>query len=100
LYGLLQIKLNKMNSEREAQREYYVLREMVTELETDIIKFASGNNTAGTRIRKTMQDVKNAAQRIRIAVQEERTLWHSNAIHSNKKGATKVTPFFISSIST
>jgi hypothetical protein len=71
-----------MNSQREAQREYYALREMVTELETDIIKFASGNNTAGTRIRKTMQDVKNAAQRIRIA------------IHSNKKGATKVTPFF------
>jgi hypothetical protein len=69
-----------MNSEREAQREYYVLREMVAELETDIVKFAGGNNTAGTRIRKTMQDVKN--------------------IHSNKKGATKVTPFFISSIST
>jgi hypothetical protein len=22
-------------------------------------------------------------------------LWHSNAIHSNKKGATKVTPFFL-----
>jgi hypothetical protein len=66
------IKLNKMNSEREAQREYYVLREMVAELETDILKFAGGNNTAGTRIRKTMQDVKNAAQRIRIAVQEEK----------------------------
>lgn len=61
-----------MNSQREAQREYYALREMVTELETDIVKFASGNNTAGTRIRKTMQDVKNAAQRIRIAVQEEK----------------------------
>jgi hypothetical protein len=25
----------------------------------------------------------------------KRTLWHSNAIHSNKKGATKVTPFFL-----
>ena len=61
-----------MNSEREAQREYYALREMVTELETDVMKFAGGNNTAGTRIRKTMQDVKNAAQRIRIAVQEEK----------------------------
>ena len=45
-----------MNSEREAQREYYVLREMVAELETDIVKFAGGNNTAVTRIRKTMQD--------------------------------------------
>ena len=61
-----------MNSQREAQREYYALREMVTELETDIVKFSSCNNTAGTRIRKTMQDVKNAAQRIRIAVQEEK----------------------------
>jgi hypothetical protein len=35
-----------MNSEREAQREYYTLREMVAELETDIVKFAGGNNTA------------------------------------------------------
>jgi hypothetical protein len=25
-----------MNSEREAQREYYILREMVAELETDV----------------------------------------------------------------
>ena len=61
-----------MNSEREAQREYYILREMVAELETDVMKFAGANNTAGTRIRRTMQDVKNAAQRIRIAVQEEK----------------------------
>jgi hypothetical protein len=66
-----------MNSEREAQREYYVLREMVAELETDIVKFAGGNNTAGY-----------TTQRIKI--------------HSKKKGATKVTPFFlyISNIST
>jgi hypothetical protein len=81
-----------MNSEREAQREYYVLREMVAELETDIVKFAGGNNTAGTRIRKTMQDVKNAAQRIRIAVQEEYT--------QIRKGQRKLPLFFISNIST
>jgi hypothetical protein len=59
-----------------------LLKKMLEELSTiqqelnaaheDTVKFSSGNNAAGTRIRKTMQDVKNAAQRIRIAVQEEK----------------------------
>jgi len=36
----------------------------------DVEKFEDGNKSAGTRIRKNMQDVKNLAQKIRVEVQE------------------------------
>jgi len=36
----------------------------------DVEKFEEGNKSAGTRIRKNMQDVKNLAQQIRVEVQE------------------------------
>ena len=36
----------------------------------DLEKFNDGNKSAGTRIRKNMQDVKNLAQQIRVEVQE------------------------------
>ena len=36
----------------------------------DVEKFEDGNKSAGTRIRKTMQEVKNLAQQIRVEVQE------------------------------
>ena len=32
--------------------------------------FASGNNAAGTRVRKAMQDVKTLAQELRVEVQD------------------------------
>ena len=36
----------------------------------DVEKFQDGNKSAGTRIRKNMQDIKNLAQQIRVEVQE------------------------------
>tara|TARA_A100000172_G_C2995663_1_gene94465 strand:- start:530 stop:721 length:192 start_codon:yes stop_codon:yes gene_type:complete len=36
----------------------------------DVEKFEDGNKSAGTRIRKNMQDIKNLAQQIRVEVQE------------------------------
>ena len=36
----------------------------------DVEKFEDGNKSAGTRIRKNMQDVKNLAQQVRVEVQE------------------------------
>ena len=36
----------------------------------DLEKFQSGNKSAGTRIRKTMQEVKTLAQSVRVGVQE------------------------------
>jgi len=34
--------------------------------------FASGNNAAGTRVRKAMQEVKTLAQELRVEVQENK----------------------------
>ena len=38
----------------------------------DSEKFVEGNNSAGTRVRKCMQNIKNLAQRVRIEVQEQK----------------------------
>jgi hypothetical protein len=39
---------------------------------TDSVKFVEGNNSAGTRVRKCMQNIKNLAQRVRVEVQEQK----------------------------
>ena len=36
----------------------------------DLEKFNDGNKSAGTRVRKNMQDIKNLAQQVRTEVQE------------------------------
>jgi len=47
------------------------LKNLVMSLEADFSKFYEKNNqTAGTRIRKGMQDLKMMAQNIRVEVQE------------------------------
>ena len=38
----------------------------------DAEKFADGNNSAGTRVRKNMQAIKNLAQEVRKEVQEQK----------------------------
>ena len=38
----------------------------------DSEKFVEGNNSAGTRIRKYMQSIKNLAQEVRKEVQEQK----------------------------
>ena len=35
-------------------------------------KFVEGNNSAGTRVRKCMQNIKNLAQAVRKEVQEQK----------------------------
>ena len=35
-------------------------------------KFVGGNNSAGTRVRKSMQNIKNLAQEVRKEVQEQK----------------------------
>ena len=35
-------------------------------------KFCSGNNSAGTRVRKAMQTIKNLCQNVRVEVQEQK----------------------------
>tara|TARA_Y100000592_G_scaffold99891_1_gene177629 strand:+ start:491 stop:664 length:174 start_codon:yes stop_codon:yes gene_type:complete len=45
------------------------LQDLVNSTQADIDKFNSGNKSAGTRVRKAMQEVKNIAQDVRIEVQ-------------------------------
>ena len=51
---------------------YEQLKTLVTAAEDDIRKAAGGNKAAGTRVRKQMQEVKNAAQAVRVKVLETR----------------------------
>ena len=38
----------------------------------DLEKFEEGNMSAGTRVRKNMQTIKDLAQKVRVAVQEQK----------------------------
>ena len=38
----------------------------------DAEKFDAGNNSAGTRVRKAMQNVKTLAQQVRVEVQDQK----------------------------
>ncbi|GDX47285.1 MAG: histone H1 [Bacteroidota bacterium] len=52
---------------------YHKLKNLVAEMEHDFQKFyEKGNNAAGTRIRKSMQDLKKLAQEIRSEVQDKK----------------------------
>ena len=46
--------------------EYERLKEVVASAEEDVIRADKGNKAAGTRVRKIMQQVKAAAQDIRV----------------------------------
>jgi len=46
--------------------------DILQESEMNAAKFADGNKSAGTRLRKNMQDVKKFAQAVRTEVQEQK----------------------------
>lgn len=46
-------------------QEFETLKRLIAEAEEDIKKAEGGNKAAGTRARKMMQDIKNAAQDVR-----------------------------------
>ncbi len=49
------------------------VKDLVMNLEADFEKFyEKGNQAAGTRVRKGMQELKNLAQEIRTEVQEKK----------------------------
>ena len=54
-------------------QEYEELKALVTEIEADINKAEGGNKAAGTRVRKQMQQIKQAAQIVRNRILEIRT---------------------------
>ena len=51
---------------------YENLRKLVESAAEDIAKAEGGNKAAGTRVRKTMQEVKQAAQDVRNSILEAR----------------------------
>jgi len=49
-----------------------MLQDEINDSQSDVTKFVEGNNSAGTRVRKAMQNVKTLAQQVRIEVQEQK----------------------------
>ena len=54
-------------------QEYEELKVLVAEIEADINKAEGGNKAAGTRVRKQMQQVKQACQSVRNRILEIRS---------------------------
>jgi hypothetical protein len=54
-------------------QEYEDLKALIAESEADINKAEGGNKAAGTRVRKQMQKVKQAAQAVRNRILEIRS---------------------------
>ena len=48
------------------------LQNVINDCQTDVTKIVEGNNSAGTRVRKAMQEVKRLAQDVRVEVQEQK----------------------------
>ena len=48
------------------------LQDTINDCQSDLTKFVEGNNSAGTRVRKAMQVVKQLAQNIRVEVQDQK----------------------------
>ena len=48
------------------------LQDSVNDCQTDVSKFIEGNNSAGTRVRKAMQEIKKLAQFVRVEVQDQK----------------------------
>ena len=60
------MSFNKLNS------AFDELQDAVNDCQSDVTKFVEGNNSAGTRVRKAMQAVKQLAQDVRIEVQDQK----------------------------
>jgi hypothetical protein len=60
------MSFNKLNT------TFDQLQDVVNDCQTDIIKFVDGNNSAGTRVRKAMQAIKQLAQDVRVEVQDQK----------------------------
>lgn len=54
-------------------QEYEALKQLVEACADDVAKAEGGNKAAGTRVRKAMQDIKNAAQNVRKKILEVRS---------------------------
>ena len=60
------MSFNKLNS------TFDELQDAINDCQSDVTKFVEGNNSAGTRVRKAMQAVKQLAQDVRVEVQDQK----------------------------
>ena len=60
------MSFNKLNS------IFDELQDAINDCQSDVTKFVEGNNSAGTRVRKAMQTVKQLAQDVRVEVQDQK----------------------------
>ena len=60
------MSFNKLNS------IFDELQDAINDCQSDVTKFVEGNNSAGTRVRKAMQEIKKLAQFVRVEVQEQK----------------------------
>ena len=51
---------------------YDNLQNVINDNQSDVTKFVEGNNSAGTRVRKAVQLIKELAQEIRVEVQSQK----------------------------
>ena len=51
---------------------YDELQNIINDSQSDVTKFVDGNNSAGTRVRKAMQNVKALAQQVINEVQDQK----------------------------
>ena len=58
--------------ENEVTKIMKNMEEQFLEAARDAVKFTEGNNSAGTRVRKAMQNIKNLAQQVRLEVQHQK----------------------------
>ena len=53
-------------------RTFDDLQNAINDCQSDVTKFIEGNNSAGTRVRKAMQVVKQLAQDVRVEIQDQK----------------------------
>lgn len=62
-------------------KRFNEIKDLVLSLEDDFLKFyEKGNQAAGTRVRRGMQDLKTLAQEIRSDVQDKKNVVKSQSI--------------------
>ena len=61
-----------MYGENEVIKLLQKMGEELSNIEVDAEKFVEGNNSAGTRLRKAMQNIKSIAQQVRVEVQNQK----------------------------
>jgi len=56
----------------EISKTLHNMSEQLADAINDAEKFDAGNNSAGTRVRKAMQNIKSLAQNVRLEVQSQK----------------------------